>query len=225
MRCNKLNNNFNYFKEQNSLDYVFIKAPKAIFHDEKYLSLSSDAKFLYIAMLERQSLSLQNGWKDDNGNVYIILTHENAKQILSCSDSKTTKIFAQLESAGLIKRKRRRLGKPDIIYLNYSALNENTSNCKNDEKINNSEIISESETLELQNKEVQTFKNENSEVLKNESSDSIKLKANNINNNKNKKNNINSSFSPRNPEKWIEERKDTKEFIMLNIDYNALIKS
>ena len=40
---------------------------------------------------------------------------------LGCADNKATKLFRELEKFGLIERKRRGLGKPDLIYVKNFA--------------------------------------------------------------------------------------------------------
>ena len=56
--------------------------------------------------------SVKNGWTDDTGRVYIIFTTEEIMEALYCADNKATKLMKELESCGLIERKRRGLGKP-----------------------------------------------------------------------------------------------------------------
>ena len=90
-----------YFKISDAKNFTFYKVPKALF-EEKYKSVSTDAKMLYGLLLDRMYLSVKNGWID--------------KQ-LHFGHEKICKLFFELEVADLIIRKRQGQGKPSIIYL------------------------------------------------------------------------------------------------------------
>ena len=68
---------------------------------------------------------MKNGWLDEENRPYIIYTVENMMEDLGCSKPTCVKIMRELDSEkgiGLIEKKRRGLGKPDIIYVkNFSA--------------------------------------------------------------------------------------------------------
>lgn len=84
-----------------------------------YKSLSTDAKILYTLMLDRNQLSIQNNWKDKNGNTYIIFTIQSIKEIIGCGKTKAIQLLNQLRdpAIGLIKTVRRGLNKPNLIYV------------------------------------------------------------------------------------------------------------
>lgn len=66
------------------------------------------------------SLSMRNGWMDDDGHVYIYFTLEEACEQLCCKTDKAVKLFAELDSAkgaGLIRRVKQGLGRPAKIYV------------------------------------------------------------------------------------------------------------
>ena len=70
--------------------------------------------------MARVSLSMKNGWLDDENRAYIIYTVDAIMEDLGCSKPTCTKIMRELDSEngiGLIEKKRRGLGKPDIIYV------------------------------------------------------------------------------------------------------------
>ena len=46
---------------------MFYKVPKALFKEEKYKPVSTDAKMLYGLLLDRMHLSAKNGWTDKRG--------------------------------------------------------------------------------------------------------------------------------------------------------------
>ena len=97
--------------------FSFYRLPKALFVDPRFRGISAEAKILYGLLLDRMGLSVKNGWMDDTGKVYIIFTTEEIMEALCCADNKATKLMKELESCGLIERKRRGLGKPSLIYV------------------------------------------------------------------------------------------------------------
>ena len=116
-----------YFYGQSSELFSFYRIPKLLFQDSRFQPLSTDAKTLYGILLDRMSLSARNGWLDKAGRVFIIYTVQEVQDSLGCADKKATKLLRELEEYGLIERKRRGLGKPDLIYVkNFSSESSKT---------------------------------------------------------------------------------------------------
>ncbi len=129
---------FDYFYGQQADLFSFYRVPKVLFTNDRFWNVSTDAKLLYGIMLDRMNLSAKNGWLDEDGRVYIIFTHEEAKAALNCADQKAAKLFNELENkCGLIERKRQGLGKPNLIYVkNFiscvdSSVESKFLNCEN----------------------------------------------------------------------------------------------
>ena len=111
-----------YFYGQTGELFSFYRIPKALFQEQRFQSLSTDAKTLYGILLDRMSLSVKNGWLDKQNRVFIIFTIEDVKRTLRCADNKATRLLRELEKFGLIERKRRGQGKPCLVYVkNFSA--------------------------------------------------------------------------------------------------------
>lgn len=107
-----------YFYGSQAEQFSFYRIPKALFTDERFRSISAEAKVLYGILLDRMSLSQKNGWLDDTDRVYIIFTTQDIMDAIDCADQKATKLLSELEQkAGLIERKRQGLGKPNLIYV------------------------------------------------------------------------------------------------------------
>ena len=116
--------NFDYYYGIEAEQFSFYRVPRLLIKDERFKGLSSDAKLLYVLMLDRMSLSMKNGWLDDENRAYIIYTVDAIMEDLGCSKPTCTKIMRELDSdngIGLIEKKRRGLGKPDIIYVKNFA--------------------------------------------------------------------------------------------------------
>ena len=100
----------------------FFKFPKPFIYDEKYKSLSNNAKMLYMLLFDRLELSLKHGWHDKEGNVFQYYTNEQLMIDLNCNSNNTIiKIKKELKDAGLMTEVRQGMNLPNRIYLD--ALN------------------------------------------------------------------------------------------------------
>ena len=109
---------YDYFYGAEAEQFFFYRIPKVLFTEERFRSVSAEAKVLYGLLLDRMSLSCKNGWLDKERRVYIIFTIEEVMTALGCADQKAGKLLHELESkCRLIERKRQGLGKPNLIYV------------------------------------------------------------------------------------------------------------
>ena len=109
---------YDYFYGAESEQFSFYRIPKVLFTEERFKSISTEAKVLYGLLLDRMSLSAKNGWQDKENRVYIIFTIEDIMEAMGCADQKAGKLLHELESkCRLIERKRQGLGKPNLIYV------------------------------------------------------------------------------------------------------------
>lgn len=100
----------------------FFKFPKPFIYDEKYKTLSNNAKMLYMLLFDRLELSLKNGWHDKEGNIFQYYTNEQLMIDLNCNSNNTIiKIKKELKDAGLMTEVRQGMNLPNRIYL--EALN------------------------------------------------------------------------------------------------------
>lgn len=119
-----------YYHGAESEQFSFIKVPKALFN-APYISLSINARLLYSILLDRMSLSRRNNWIDENNRVYIIYATASLADCLKLSLNTISKLLHELDDAGLIERKRRGLGRPDLIYpKNFISGIDNNINIK-----------------------------------------------------------------------------------------------
>ena len=138
---------FDYYYGIEAEQFSFYRVPRLLIKDERFKGLSSDAKLLYGLMLDRMSLSMKNGWLDDENRAYIIYAVENIMEDLGCSKPTCIKVIKELDAdngIGLIEKKRRGLGKPDIIYVkNFASVPEK----ENAEKPANADVSTEVKNL------------------------------------------------------------------------------
>ena len=99
----------------------YIPLPRFLLQDEQLRDISNDAKVLYALLLDRASVSRQNGYIEPDGTIRLYFTLEQAPKKLHRSRQCATRIFRQLQYSGLINRKKQGLGKPAVITLNYPA--------------------------------------------------------------------------------------------------------
>lgn len=108
-----------YFYGKEAEQYSFYRIPKTLLTDPRYKAVSIEAKVLYGLLLDRMSLSVRNGWMDDEHRVYIYFTQEDAMALMSCGKDKATRLFRELDQSGigLIERKKQGQGRPALIYV------------------------------------------------------------------------------------------------------------
>ena len=154
---------FDYFTPGEAEQYAFYRVPKLLITGEQFRTLSMEAKLLYGILLDRVSLSLRNGWVDEQNHVYIIYTNEQIMQEMNCSNKKAVTMLAELEKkVALIEKKRQGLGKPNLIYVkNFFTANQ--PDCEYEQQkimpiVDNSEM----EAPEMSNVHPQKCKNDTS---------------------------------------------------------------
>lgn len=185
--------NFDYFYIEQSEDYSFYRIPKRLFTEEMFEDLSVEAKVLYGLLLDRISLSRENGWIDENKRVYVFFKIETLKNGLRCGNTKACKLFNELESFGLIERKFRGQGKPSIIYVKDFS--------------------------RFPNWELKLSQNENSKIPKGRIQDFSKRESNNTKNNETKINDINPILSA---DKDVEDREIYRQILFDQMEIEKL---
>ena len=116
----KENINFDFYYGKQAEQFNFYRIPKLLFTDKRFSDISIEAKVLYGLMLDRMSLSLKNGWVDEENRVYIYFKLEDAMEFMGIGKDKGVKLFAELDyekGCGLIRREKQGFGKPAMIYV------------------------------------------------------------------------------------------------------------
>lgn len=181
-----MNIKFSYYYGKEADQYSFFKIPKILYTDSIFKTLSSDAKVLYAILLDRMSLSMKNGWLDEENKVFIIFTIDEIEETMNIGRNKAVNIMKEIQDFGLIEKKRRGLGKPNIIYVKsflVETMEENSTvreeTCE-DRSLN--DTFQEVSKVNLQKFEKQTSRN-----LKTKLQEVSKTNCNKTNINKTKK--------------------------------------
>ncbi len=114
--------NLDYYYGSEADLFTFYRIPKVLFTDEHFKGLPVEAKVLYSLLLDRMSLSIRNGWMDEERRVYIYFTLTDAMEQMCCGRNKSVRMFSDLEQIGLIERRKQGQGKPTIIYVKNFVL-------------------------------------------------------------------------------------------------------
>ena len=112
---------FDYYYGVEAEQFTFVRVPKVLFIDKEHFGgLSNEAKLVYGLLLERMSLSRKNNWIDKHNRVYIIFPVEEIEESLDVGHEKALNLLKELDDQsgiGLVKKKRRGLGLPSILYV------------------------------------------------------------------------------------------------------------
>ena len=112
---------FDYYYGIEAEQFTFVRVPKGLFTDKEHFGgLSNEAKLLYGLLLERMSLSRKNNWIDKHNRVYIIFPVEEIEESLDVGHEKALNLLKELDDQsgiGLVRKKRRGLGLPPILYV------------------------------------------------------------------------------------------------------------
>ena len=79
--------------------------------------LTQTAKVLYAVLLDRTNLSRANGWTDEDGNIFIVFPLNKISDMVDKGPSTVKNALNELETAGLIERRRCGNGIPNRIYV------------------------------------------------------------------------------------------------------------
>lgn len=95
---------------------AFYQMPQWLY-EEPYNALSDKAKQIYMFLFDRRTLSIQNKWFDENGNVFVYFTNEQLMEKLNCSNKPIIQAKKELSDYGLIKEVRQGVNKPNRLYI------------------------------------------------------------------------------------------------------------
>ncbi len=232
---------FDYYYGAEAEQFTFIRVPKVLFTDKEHFgSLSNEAKLMYGLLLERMSLSRKNNWIDDENRVYIIFLIEEIEEIMDVCHDKALNILKELDDVngiGLVKKKRRGLGLPSILYVKNFIINESDS-LRNEKQDNtdNSEHTSRSlkngflevDKTDFKKSEISTSVNRKNRLQEVVKTDTNNTEINNTELSYIENQSINQSATPKKiptPPRLIDEidRETVEQSVKEQIEYDSLI--
>lgn len=95
----------------------YYKFPKSFIFNPKYAKLPSTAMIIYAMLRDRLSLSLQNGYWDEDGRAFVYFTQDELAALFHVTRQAISKSLKALKNVGLIEMKRQGLTKPNKIYV------------------------------------------------------------------------------------------------------------
>ena len=224
---------FDYYYGIEAEQFTFVRVPKVLFTDKEHFGgLSNEAKLLYGLLLERMSLSRKNNWIDKHNRVYIIFPVEEIEESLDVGHEKALNLLKELDDQsgiGLVKKKRRGLGLPSILYVkNFIVKGEqNTDRVPTSRSLENG--IQEVGKTDFKKSENQTSANPKNRLLEVRNSDSNNIDINNTDMSYTYDQSINQSragfqnFSPGDGLIDGIDRNAVEEEVKKQIDYDCLI--
>lgn len=96
----------------------YYKLPYAFFENEKYRGLTANEGYIYAVLYARYELSYRNNDSHDSDGTFVYYTVRGLMSYVGISSTATAvKCLKNLESLGLITRKKGGIGEPDKIYV------------------------------------------------------------------------------------------------------------
>lgn len=95
----------------------FLRVPFSLLANPKYKQMSLEAKFIYSLLLNRMTLSQRNNWINQDNEVYLIYTRQEAAEALNITYKKSIAAFKELIQNGLLHEQRQGLGAPNLLYV------------------------------------------------------------------------------------------------------------
>ena len=162
---------FNYYYGSEADQFSFIRIPKIMLIDQMFQTLSMAAKVLYGVLLDRMSLSMKNGWLDEESRVYIIYQIGEIQEDLGFTKKKAMDLLSELEEFGLLEKKRRGHGLPNILYVKSFMVDKETRGSETgtseaDQEEDRSPENSTSRTVETESFDSRSAENGTQEVPK-----------------------------------------------------------
>ena len=99
---------------------AFYQMPQWLY-DPPYNLLSDKAKQIYMFLFDRRTLSIQNKWFDEKGDVFVYFTNEQLMEKLNCSNKPIVQAKKELHEIGLLREVRQGVNKPNRLYISGSV--------------------------------------------------------------------------------------------------------
>lgn len=109
----------------------FYQMPQVFYKPEsQYVKMKSLSKELYMLLMDRNSLSIANGWFDKDGRIFFYFKQDDLRSMLNTSNKTLINSFNQLVEMNLIEVVRQGVNKPNKIYLLKPESQEHSGSVK-----------------------------------------------------------------------------------------------
>ena len=98
---------------------AFYQMPQWLY-EPPYNVLSDKAKQIYMFLFDRRTLSIQNKWFDEKGDVFVYYTNEQLMEKLNCSKPTIISAKKELADMQLLREVRQGVNKPNRLYISGS---------------------------------------------------------------------------------------------------------
>lgn len=98
---------------------AFYQMPQWLY-EPPYNTLSDKAKQIYMFLFDRRTLSIQNKWFDEKGDVFVYYTNEQLMEKLNCSKPTIISAKKELADMQLLREVRQGVNKPNRLYISGS---------------------------------------------------------------------------------------------------------
>ncbi len=106
-----------YHYGRQAFQYAMVEIPLLMFIDEAFEPLSIEAKVVYGLLLQRIKMANRNGWRDEEGRLYVIYPLDQMSKDIGLSTRTISSSLKQLEAIGIIDIVIRGQGRPNIYYV------------------------------------------------------------------------------------------------------------
>lgn len=160
---------FDYYYGSQADQFSFIRIPRMLLTEDIFSQLTLQSKILYSILLDRMSISMKNGWFDDENRAYIIYQISEIQADLGFSKKKAMDYLGELEKFGLVEKKKRGFGLPSIIYVKSFMIQRNLTRSVEIGTSDTKYVIprsTENGTSEMLKSDLRSTENDTSEVPK-----------------------------------------------------------
>lgn len=107
-----------FYKLGDSFEHnKFCILPKELYVNPKYRDLDATARELYSILLDRISLSIENKWANEDGEVYVMFTRDNLMELIGVTDKTLKKAIDALVKVDLVRDVEQAKNKPHLIFV------------------------------------------------------------------------------------------------------------
>ncbi|MEB8126928.1 hypothetical protein BU065_12750 [Staphylococcus succinus] len=106
-----------FFSDSGNENLDYYQMPKVLMCSDRYIKLTPNAFKLYIVLHERMQLSMQNGWKNEEGSYYVSMAPQEAEDLFNYSTLTFEDTKIELEMFDLLYQEKHSSEKLPRLYI------------------------------------------------------------------------------------------------------------